>query len=213
MRKRGFSLLGKKWNESLQPQELFAIRKGYHHAHRAESFDDTGNKDEWQREVYELALHSMQREKFQAVIDVGCGSAYKLVHMLGNYETIGIEVEPTFTWLQQKYPDRKWLLFDEVDPSRLRTDLVVCSDVIEHIPNPDDLMHFLQAIHCHQLIISTPERDAVAGKNDYGPPRNTAHYREWSAAEFKKYVSGFFKIEQQVILPGISVTQVIKCHK
>ncbi|HEX6181748.1 MAG TPA: methyltransferase domain-containing protein [Chitinophagaceae bacterium] len=211
VRKRGFSLLGK-WNQSLQPQELFNIRKGYHHASSAVAFDDTGNTDEWQKEVYEIALNYMQQEKFHSIIDVGCGSAYKLIH-LGNYDTIGIEVEPTYTWLRQKYPGNKWLLFDEVDPTRLRTDLVICADVIEHMANPDDLLHFIQAIQFRTLIISTPERDSVAGKNDYGPPRNTAHYREWNAQEFKKYLSDYFTVDQQWILPGKSVTQVVKCRK
>lgn len=209
-RKRSFSLLGK-WNASLQPREQFAIKKGYHHARHAAAFDDTGNTDEWQKEVYELALASMQQEGYRSVMDVGCGSAYKLVNLLGNYQTTGIEVNPTFTWLCRQYPERKWLLFDEADPATLHADVVICADVIEHIKNPDELMKFLQSIHCRELIISTPERDAVAGKNDYGPPRNTSHYREWNAQEFSEYVSRFFSVDQQWVLPGKSVTQVIKC--
>jgi 2-polyprenyl-3-methyl-5-hydroxy-6-metoxy-1,4-benzoquinol methylase len=212
VRKRGYSLLGK-WNRNLQPRELFNIKKGYHHAHVAVAFDDTVNTDEWQREVYEFALSCMQQQNYRSVIDVGCGSAYKLVHLLGNYETTGIEVNPTYEWLNQKYPERKWLVFDRLDPASLQADLVICSDVIEHIVNPDDLLEFLQAIHFRTLIISTPERDAVAGKNDYGPPRNTSHYREWSAEEFRKYMSDYFTVDQQWIVPGKSVTQVIKCHK
>ena len=210
--KRGYFLLGK-WNRRLQPQELFNIKKGYHHASNAAAFDDTGNKDEWQREVYEAALKTMQEQNFRSVVDVGCGSAYKLVYMFGNYETTGIEVEPTYSWLKQKYPERKWLLFDDADPSTLQADLIICADVIEHMANPDDLMEFLESIQFRTLIISTPERDAVAGKNDYGPPRNTSHYREWNAQEFKHYVREYFTVERQWILPGKSVTQVVKCRK
>jgi hypothetical protein len=74
-------------------------------------------------------------------------------------------------------------------------------------------VEFLQAIQFRTLIISTPERDAVAGKRDYGPPRNTSHYREWNAQEFKSYMSDYFTVDQQWIIPGKSVTQVIKCRK
>ncbi|HYF30472.1 MAG TPA: methyltransferase domain-containing protein [Chitinophagaceae bacterium] len=211
-RKRAFALLGG-LNKGLQPRECYAIKKGYHHATSAEAFDDTNNKDEWQKEVYQLALHCMRQQDHRSVIDVGCGSAYKLVHMLGAYQTTGIEVNPTYNWLRQTYPGKNWLLFDEVDPSSLQTDLVLCADVIEHIDDPDGLMQFLQSIHCRQLLISTPERDAVAGKSDYGPPANTSHYREWNAAEFREYVSRYFIVEEQIVLPGLSVTQVIICRK
>ena len=197
----------------IQPQELFNIKKGYHHASAAAAFDDTGNKDEWQREVYELALECMQHNNFHSILDVGCGSAYKLVKMPGNYETTGIEVEPTYSWLCKKYPGKKWLLFDNTDPSTLQTDLVICADVIEHIANPDDLLHFLDAIQWRTLIISTPERDTVAGKKDYGPPRNTSHYREWNAKEFRNYISSSFNITDQRIFSGQSATQVCICKK
>jgi hypothetical protein len=63
------------------------------------------------------------------------------------------------------------------------------------------------------LIISTPERDAVAGKNDYGPPRNTAHYREWNVAEFNEYVSRWFKIEEHHVFNDRSITQAVVCAK
>jgi 2-polyprenyl-3-methyl-5-hydroxy-6-metoxy-1,4-benzoquinol methylase len=211
-RKRFFSLLGR-LNEQLQPREKYAIRKGYHHAVSAESFDDTGNADEWQRDVYEFALACMQENNFSSVIDVGCGSGYKLVHLLGAYDTTGIEVSPTFEWLKGKYPEKKWLLFSETDPSALQADFIICSDVIEHLPDPDQAMQFLQSIQFQQLLLSTPEREAVAGPGDYGPPENTSHYREWSAAEFRKYVSGWFHITDQRIFNSRSTTQILLCKK
>ena len=85
------------------------------------------------------------REKLQGriIIDLGCGSGYKLINKLGNFDTIGIEVEPAYSWLKKKYPERKWLLFDSVNSSELEAGLVICSDVIEHIPDPDKLMEFI----------------------------------------------------------------------
>ena len=211
-RKRLFSFAGK-WNEKLQPAENFCIKQGYHHSKKVEQFDDTIFTDEWQREVYLKAADLIRKNSFRSVIDVGCGSAYKLVHILGEFDTTGIEIEPTYSWLQKKYPQRKWLLFDNTNPSEMNGHVVICSDVIEHISNPDQLMKFLASINFQKLIITTPERDLVAGKKDFGPPRNTAHYREWNADEFRNYVSIWFYVEQQIILNDKSITQMLICNK
>jgi hypothetical protein len=200
-------------NKLFQPKENFFIKKGYHHAAGVIDFDDTSNTDEWQKEVYLLARDILSEKNYQSVIDVGCGSAYKLIHYLGSYKTIGIEVESTYKWLKQKYPEHEWQQFDKTDPATLQADLIICSDVIEHIKNPDSLIEFISRIQSKQIIFSTPERNAVAGKNDYGPPENPAHFREWDADEFKNYISRYFVIQEQRIFNGKSVTQVITCKK
>jgi 2-polyprenyl-3-methyl-5-hydroxy-6-metoxy-1,4-benzoquinol methylase len=210
--KKGYCLLGA-LNHSLQPKKMFSIKTGYHHAVKAEQHDATGSTDEWQPSVYELAVSIAKKLQDHTIIDLGCGSGYKLIHKLGNFDTIGIEVQPTYSWLKKKYPERKWLLFDSVNPSELEAGLVICSDVIEHIPDPDKLMEFIQKMNFDWLIISTPERDAVAGKNDYGPPRNTAHYREWNVAEFNEYVNKWFEIEEHHVFNDRSITQVVVCTK
>lgn len=210
--KKFYRFLGKK-NLSLQPQVFFSIKPGYHHAANAEQFDARGSTDEWQKEVYLLAAEKMKEIGGSTVIDVGCGSGYKLLHMLGDYKTLGIEVNPGFDWLKEKYPEREWLLFDEAEASRLKADLVICADVIEHLENPDDLLDFMDDIDFRLLLISTPERDAQAGKNDFGPPENTSHYREWNAVEFKNYLRQWFVVKDQVIFTTKSITQVVICEK
>jgi SAM-dependent methyltransferase len=210
--KRLYKILGN-YNQRLQPHSFFSIKPGYHHATSAEQFDDTNSTDEWQREVYELANDVLTKAGYTSVIDVGCGSGYKLVHLLNKYITTGIEIDPAFSFLQRKYPDRKWLLFEHVIPSQLKADVVICSDVIEHLDNPDDVLDFISEIDFQQLIISTPERDAVAGRNDFGPPENTSHYREWNAIEFKNYLRQWFVVKEQQIFNAKSVTQVVICVK
>jgi len=207
-----FKLLGR-YNTRFQPNEFFSIKPGYRHAVSVELFDDTANTDEWQKEVYELVATIAQEFNYPSIIDVGCGSAYKLVNMLGEYDTVGIEVSPIYEWLRKKYPTKKWLRFDETAPSQLHADLVICADVIEHIDNPDNLLDFIDEINFQQLLISTPERDAVAGRNDFGPPENPAHYREWNAVEFKNYLRRWFVVKEQRIFNDKSITQVVICQK
>ncbi|MDP4130580.1 MAG: methyltransferase domain-containing protein [Bacteroidota bacterium] len=147
------------------------------------------------------------------MIDVGCGSAYKLVHLFENYSTLGIELSDTYNWLTEKYPDKKWMSYEHANPAELNGDLVICSDVIEHIKNPDEMMDFLQKMHFRFLILSTPERDEVRGNNDFGPPENTAHYREWNKREFRNYVSAWFKVQEHLVFDDKSVTQVVVCNQ
>jgi hypothetical protein len=210
--KKFFRLLGPV-NRLIQQEEKFCIKKGYHHSGSVVDFDDTSNTDEWQKEVYLYAKKILEEKKYQSVIDIGCGSAYKLINDLGSYKTIGIEVGETYNWLKKKYPGRSWLLFSETDPSSLQCDLVICSDVIEHLENPGSLLDFIKLMDCKLIVLSTPEREAVAGKKDYGPPENPAHYREWDAGEFKNYISKYFLIGGQRIFKDQSVTQVIICKK
>jgi hypothetical protein len=198
-------------NSLIQPKQYFNIKPGYHFAKNAEPFDDRENKDEWQQTVYQQALLKLKEIHGKSLIDVGCGSAYKLINMFGDNDTLGIELPETYHWLLEKYPSKKWMSFEKADPSKLQCDLVICSDVIEHVRNPDTIMDFLKSIHFRYLVLSTPERDSVRGAADFGPPENTSHYREWNKQEFKDYVSKWFRVEEQIISHDKSPSQILLC--
>jgi hypothetical protein len=200
-------------NTKLQPEEKYGIKAGYRQAKISLDFDDRNNLDEWQREVYIFAASLMNERKFSSIIDFGCGSAYKLLHYLGEYETTGIELPEMTQWLKLKYPERKWIPAPLQKASHLSADLVICSDTIEHIKAPEELVHEIQSINSRLILFSTPERTGVAGKNDYGPPENPSHYREWDADEFRNWLAGYFDIEDQRIFNDRSITQVIVCKK
>jgi SAM-dependent methyltransferase len=201
------------FNKKLQPKQFYCIKPGYHHASKAETFVAIHETDQFQRSVYELANSLAESHRLNTVLDVGCGSAYKLIAILGKYSTTGIETEPAYTWLLKKYPDRNWLLFDPVKMPQLNADLVICSDVIEHIKDPNEMMEFLSRINFNILLLSTPERDRVSGKRDYGPPENTSHFREWNSIEFYTYVSHWFAVQEQFVFDDRSITQVLVCRK
>lgn len=179
-------------------------------------YNDQLEEDNWQLEIYLHALGLMKKYNLQKVIDLGCGSAYKLVTYLGEYKTIGLEIKENLDFLKNKYPNKEWLESDFSLNHNLSTDVLICSDVIEHIVDPDDLIEYIKNISFKYLILSTPERDLVYEKDSKfldGPPRNPAHQREWNYNEFNRYISDHFEVIDQRVTNLQQATQMIICVK
>ena len=193
-------------------QKRFSIAAGYRHREHIAYFDDVENEDEFQREVYLAARQLMRDRKLGSVCDVGCGSGYKLVHILGEFETLGIDLPETIARVRAKYPDRQWLAgsFDEIPV--VKHDVVICADVVEHVADPVALMQFLVSLAASWVIVSTPDRDLVYSRSDrgwFGPPGNLAHVREWTAKEFREFVDPFLEITRHEITNEEQGTQMI----
>jgi SAM-dependent methyltransferase len=191
----------------------YNIKRGYRHRDKAVYFDDTALKDEYQREVYELARFYLNKYHYTNVVDIGCGSGYKLLQFFSDYDTTGIEVSPTYEFLLAKYPGRKWInaLHKEQYPSV--ADVIICADVIEHLEDPDELIETISNMEFKFLFLSTPERDLARGWYDYGPPDNTAHVREWNAKELRQYISNYFEIVSHQVTNIEDATQLLICRK
>lgn len=183
------------------PARRYCIAARYGHRVSACDFDDTANRDEWQPEVYRYARGIALDRGVRRVCDVGCGSGFKLVEYLGEFETIGFDVPVTVDFLRQKYPERRWQVADLTTEPSLTSDLVICADVIEHVPDPDLLVRFIKRMQPWLVVFSTPARELLYRSgglrlrhhlNSLGPPLNRAHVREWSFAEFGEYIARDF---------------------
>jgi SAM-dependent methyltransferase len=196
--------------------KTYGIRRSYRPRNRSVHYDDTGQEDEWQLEVYLHAQKMMRDNAFRSVIDIGCGSAYKLIRYLGEYETLGLEVSPTYEHLLEHYPDRRWMRSDFSLRGGLSADVVICADVIEHLVEPDELLAFIHRIESRYVVLSTPSRDLLYSfwnRGYWGPPRNVHHIREWSFSEFRDYISGSFDIALQTITNREQATQMVVCRQ
>jgi hypothetical protein len=194
-------------------RENFYIKPGYQSRKEYVHFDDLGQEDGWQLEVYLRAYGMMKKNQWTCVADVGCGSAYKLLTYLGDFETIGYELPVNVEELKSRYPDRRWEISDFDGGHAISADLIICSDVIEHLVNPDTLLSYLQKQEFKILILSTPERDLVLGANSMGPPENSSHQREWNSNELIRYISDYFTIQEHAVVNQIQGTQIVICSK
>ncbi|PHS10673.1 MAG: hypothetical protein COA78_10965 [Blastopirellula sp.] len=191
-------------------KSLYRPRKTYTH------FDDSQWEDEWQLEIYLHALGLMIKHDLKTVIDIGTGSGYKLVTYLKDYDITGLELSVNVELLKKKYPNHKWLESDFSDRNDLSADVVICSDVVEHLVDPDELLDFIKSIQSKYIIISTPDRGLTYGnifqKGFWGPPRNEAHIREWNRKEFNSYISEHFNIIDHRVPNFGQRTQMIICE-
>lgn len=189
-------------------------------------FDDTGMEDEWQLEVYLAARDRMISDHLTSVIDVGCGSGYKLVRYLGQFDITGVELAQTLAFLRDTYPERRWIEAAEFgrDAHHMAADVVICSDVIEHVVDPDRFVDLLKAIDFKYLYISTPDRRLAykflgrtglgfLRRGFWGPPGNPTHQREWTYAEFSRYLGRHFDVIEHRITNRPQATQMCVCRR
>lgn len=174
-----------------------------------------------QREVYQYVVDKLNGVSNVKILDIGCGSAYKLVNYLSNHEIYGADLPETIKFLNGKYPDGRWIELD-VEKEELQSpynnivfDYVICSDVIEHLKDPNKLLNLLKNIKSKTIILSTPDR-ALLRERDLprlGPPMNKHHIREWTKEEFAEYLkkSGFI-INYHEIVNFSETTQLVECQ-
>lgn len=189
--------------------DRYCIKDGYQHRTDPVFFDDTPFKDEFQDSVYSHARLLADFFGFNSVLDVGTGSGYKLLKYFRGKHTLGIDLPRTVAWLREAYPERQWKTFG---PPALGYQLLICSDVIEHLQNPDGLLNWIEVAAPNLIVLSTPDRSLMAGHLQDGPPHNLSHVREWSFEEFRAYIGRRFDVATHEISNREQMTQMMVCR-
>lgn len=149
----------------------------------------------YQIKVYEYARKLIEITKVNNLLDVGCGYGIKLQKIIYPVckDIVGIDKDEVIKYCKAVYSFGDWYN-DDIENSTLKLnkkfDLIISSDVIEHMVNPDKLLSYIKNCSHERthIIISTPERDRILNQNSMGPPRNLNHVREWNMSEFKAYL-------------------------
>jgi 2-polyprenyl-3-methyl-5-hydroxy-6-metoxy-1,4-benzoquinol methylase len=195
----------------------YCIHENYISRQEFLTCDQAGHTDKFQDEVY-YAANSLFREKgYETLLDIGCGSAYKLLKYFNDKKFVGLDLEPNLSYIREKYPLCDFRESDFKNPPKEKFDVILCSDVIEHLLDPDELLNFISNIEFKHLVLSTPERGVIQKLQrsfgwdvlTNGPPHNKMHIREWSFGELKSYLSEWFNIEYQFMTPSQVECQVV----
>lgn len=185
----------------------YCIKSGYQINTVLRTMDTVSNQTYWnkgrvnaayyyQYDVYKYASDFISKAGLNTVVDVGCGPGVKLelIHQKNPHaHIIGIDQPHPIEYCKKTHLFGEWFSDDFENPSVLdsipQADIVICSDVIEHVYDPDKLLSYIRALLRPEgyVILSTPERDLMRGP-DCMTCVNDQHIREWNRQEFAQYV-------------------------
>ena len=174
----------------------YYIKEGYITNIPTQCFNDVLDENHgvvYQPDVYSFAAFLGRRFKSNYIIDIGCGRAMNLVDLCPEFKIIGIDYGPNIQYCRKQYPFGQWIECDlgkdviSLKKSLIKNSVIICSDVIEHLENPLNLLKNIKVYlsYASAAIITTPDRDLVQGVEDFGPPENKNHVREWNLSEME----------------------------
>jgi len=179
----------------------YFIKKGYkinqssiNGAKEYQDYEQSSAK--FQLRVYRYAAKVVKKYKIESVLDIGCGHGYKLRKYLSPLcsDIVGIDKNHSIDYCRKMYDFGNWYP-DDIEDTKIALDrkfgMIISSDVIEHLSDPDCLLDYIKRYSSDKtwIIISTPERDRLSNVNMNGPPINPYHVREWNRLEFSAYLS------------------------
>jgi glycosyltransferase involved in cell wall biosynthesis len=174
----------------------YFIKEGYTSNLKPDYYQDVPQNIEYQHHVYQLSAYLAKRSGATYVIDLGSGNGNKLVKYFGEFNIITVDFGDNSSYVNDKFEHIQFN-FDNglpnIDKEILKNAVVIASDVIEHLINPNNFTSALSdwSKLAKYVVISTPDRDIARGINDMGHPANLAHVREWNLSEFNQYLNYF----------------------
>ncbi len=197
--------------------DQLCLHQNYRYRPNAVAFNDTPFKDEFQDNVYKAAWEMALQARYRRIVDLGCGSGFKLMKYFGPLDTVGYEIPPALDFLRATYPGKTWADSSDLASISLSADVLICSDVIEHLLDPTPLLQKLALAKVHYIFLSTPALDLLADRGlspRLGPPTNQSHVNEWTTQEFKNLVACYLHIIDHAVVNVEQCTQlIVATHK
>lgn len=168
-----------------------------------------GNAALYQYDVYRAVAGLLSERSLgaRAVADIGCGYPIKAQRLLSPYaDSVTLFDQGTLQpVVEERFPSLAFQGIDLEQPDHMEAsfDVTVCSDVLEHLLNPDPCLDFLKHITKRDglLVLSTPEREVLRGSDCLTSPK-PEHVREWTRDEFSAYLeSRGLLLRRHVLLP------------
>ena len=169
-------------------------------------YEDYPTATVWQPDVYAEAAALAERIGARQVLDFGCGSAAKLLRFFDHRtdrRLTGIDFRGSLLLARNRSSSVDWQecnlgLWADLDrvAAAVTCDgpqLLIASDVVEHLPDPRPLVATLRTLLLRhpdsRLILSTPDRHRTRGPGADGVPANEYHVREWTLEELTRVLN------------------------
>lgn len=175
----------------------YGIRDGYTSRLQPEYFHDVKPDGKvWQCDIIPIAVHLARLNGTKRIIDIGCGRATGWLPYSAELNITGVDFGDNIAFCRDTYEWGDWIdcnLETDIPDVDTKDAVIVVSDVIEHIPNPDMLLATLvtSAVCAKFVVLSTPDRLRTYGNDHDGVPGNPHHVREWTLDEMTALLESY----------------------
>jgi 2-polyprenyl-3-methyl-5-hydroxy-6-metoxy-1,4-benzoquinol methylase len=143
------------------------------------TWGDVQSYGPFHRHLRRIIKETIRPLKFQSVIDVGCGQGSLLAELRLEFPYIkpsGVDVsESAIELARKRVPDGDFRVLDITRTSLdAKYDLVLCSEVLEHIPDDVVAIQNLRKMTKEYLLVSTPQGRMRDFEKEIGHVRNYA---------------------------------------
>lgn len=156
----------------------------------ATKWDDMKKYGPMSRHQRRLILKLVRRLQFRSVLDVGCGQGSLLLDIMAEHPDIephGVDISPTaIEFARRKVPNGTFGLLDLVHEALPGTyDLVICSEVLEHIVEDVEAIRNLEKMTGGHLIVTT-----IQGRMRSFEVGEVGHVRNYARGELVEKLRG-----------------------
>jgi SAM-dependent methyltransferase len=186
---RGHAILSMIWPQrflggvDLRPLDAVEYDYGWE-----SKWDDMKKYGPVSRHVRRIIMDMIRSLKFDSVLDVGCGQGSLLADLRSKFPQVrlnGIDISRSAVELARvKMPNgRYWVLDVSTGHIPEKFDLVVCSEVLEHIPDDIAALRGLAAMTGKYLLVST-----VQGRMRHFEATEVGHVRNYAPGELARKI-------------------------
>jgi 2-polyprenyl-3-methyl-5-hydroxy-6-metoxy-1,4-benzoquinol methylase len=144
------------------------------------------------------------------ILDAGCGEGFVVSYLL--QETDGLTITGIDCSLEAIAMARQMVpgvLFDAGDLREMpyggdSFDLVMCLEVLEHLPDPHKGLRELRRVTSVHCLVSVPHEpffratNFLRGRHVPAWGRDPEHLQHWTARQFRRLVEQYFEVERFV---------------
>ena len=157
---------------------------------------------------FDMLLHEAKKTKPQSVVDVGCGEGFTLERLRQNkigHELVGIDFLDRAIKIGKKLHPKLSLLPGTIYHIPFKDnsfDLVICTEVLEHLEHPEKALAELQRVTKGTCIISVPHEpwfriaNFLRGKNISRWGNDIEHIQHWSRRGINALVGKYFSVNE-----------------